>query len=89
MRHQYRGIIMALSELIELTGLWLKESADGKKFFSGSFGRSRLLIFRNNFKEDENQPDYILYVTKRARREDNGGFEEEADEPTYAEDAPF
>ena len=81
---------MALSELIELTGLWLKESADGKKFFSGSLGRSKLLIFKNNFKEDENQPDYILYVTKRAKREDNGDdFEDAAEEHTHDEDMPF
>lgn len=55
--------------MIELSGLWLNESKDGQKYFSGSLGRARLIIFKNTFKKEEKEPDYLLYIDERTKKE--------------------
>ena len=55
--------------MIELSGLWLNDSKEGKKYFSGSLGRARLLVFKNDFKKDEREPDYLLYLDKPVKKE--------------------
>lgn len=55
--------------MIELSGLWLHESKDGMKYFSGSLGRARLVVFKNNFKKEEKEPDYILYLDEPIKKE--------------------
>ena len=58
------------SDLVEIGGLWLNESKGGEKYFSGSLGSARLIIFKNKFKEADNQPDYRLYVAPRKKDND-------------------
>jgi len=50
------------SQMILLTGLWLKTSKKGKKYFSGNMGQNRLLIYKNENKTKDTQPDYLLYI---------------------------
>ena len=59
------------SEMIPITGLWLNESKNGEKYFSGYMGSAKVLIFKNKFKERENQPDYVLYVTANPKQQDD------------------
>jgi hypothetical protein len=35
---------------------------------SGNLGNLRLSIFKNTYKEEEKQPDYILYVSKQEKK---------------------
>lgn len=52
-----------MSDLVRLTGLWLNETKDGVKYFSGSLGAARVVIFKNDHKESSKHPDYVLYVS--------------------------
>ena len=46
---------------IKLSGLWLNETKNGQKYFSGKNDGFKYTIFKNGFKEKDSQPDYILY----------------------------
>ena len=45
----------------KLSGLWLNETKNGQKYFSGKNDGFKYTIFKNGFKEKDSQPDYILY----------------------------
>ncbi len=45
----------------KLSGLWLNKTKSGETYFSGKNEGFKYVIFKNGFKEKENQPDYILY----------------------------
>ena len=61
-----------MGDMIKLGGLWENESKDGKKYFSGSLGGAKILIFPNKFKEQDNQPDYQMYVAEKQKQESAG-----------------
>lgn len=48
----------------KIGALWLKTSQDGKKFMSGVLeglgGDIQIVVFKNDKKEKENQPDYNI-----------------------------
>jgi hypothetical protein len=50
--------------MIQLAGLWKKESKDGKTYYAGTLGGGRLLLFKNDRKETENHPDLVLYFAE-------------------------
>ena len=47
---------------------------------------ARLLVFPNEFKKEEKDPDYNLFVVPR---ENNGKAKEQAGDPKEGEDVPF
>lgn len=50
--------------LIELTGLWLGRTKDGRTYYSANLGkRIRLVLFENTRKKKENEPDATLFIT--------------------------
>lgn len=58
--------------MIRLSGLWLKEKENGDKYFSGSMGGVSFKVFKNSYKEqDNNEPDYILYVDESKPKREN------------------
>ena len=47
---------------VRVGGLWIKESAKGATYLTGSFDTQRIQIWKNNYKADnEKAPDYVLY----------------------------
>ena len=67
---------------IKLSGLWLNESKAGEKYFSGSLGTNgKLLVFKNEKKEKESDPDYSLYLVPKAPNQDGGATEEGGEIP--------
>ena len=63
--------------MIQLAALWKKESKNGRHYYTGSLGNGQLLLFKNDKKIDEKQPDLILYIVKNERRkEEKGGGHE-------------
>jgi uncharacterized protein (DUF736 family) len=67
--------------------LWLRESKEGKKYFSGVLealsGDIQIAVFKNDKKEKETHPDYrIILSEKREKKEETG-------EELAAEDVPF
>ena len=56
-----------MSELVQITGLWSNSDKNGKKYLSGYMGNAKVLILENGFKEEEKQPDYILYIAPKKK----------------------
>lgn len=75
---------MSDSTMIQITGLWLNETQDGQKYFTGYMGNARVLIFRNGYKKEDKHPDYILYVSENKPRDDDG-----EDAPARDDSIPF
>lgn len=50
--------------MVNIGGLWVNKSKNGEFYFSGYMNGAKLLIFKNQFKEKDSQPDYVMYVTK-------------------------
>ncbi len=60
-----------MSELVKIGGLWEGKDTNGNKYFSGTFTYgTKLLVMSNSFKEKDNEPDYIVYITKKEKQED-------------------
>lgn len=56
--------------MIPLTGLWLSETKDGEKYFSGTLGTgAKVLIFKNKFKKEDSHPDYQLYIGQNKKQD--------------------
>lgn len=55
---------------IPLTGLWMRTDKNGNTYYTGSLGNARLMVFKNNRKENDNQPDYIMFLTENKKREE-------------------
>jgi len=60
--------------------MWSNQSAAGIEYLSGNLGSGRLLLFRNGFKKTERDPDWILYLAPRSKKEDAGQGEEPSDD---------
>ena len=55
---------------IKIGGLWKKEGKDGTVFYQGGLSySSNLLIFKNKFKRSERDPDLILYISEKKKKE--------------------
>ncbi len=55
--------------LIKLSGLWKKTGKSGV-YFQGKLGYSaNILIFENQYKSSEQDPDYILYLAHPVKKE--------------------
>jgi len=67
-------------QMVNIGGLWVNKTKSGEIYLSGYLNGARLLIFKNNFKKDEKQPDYVMYVTPHLQRPpaSAGDFEAEA-----------
>ena len=61
-----------MSEMIQLTGLWLNQSKSGEKYFSGNLGGAKVLIFKNKHKTEEKHPDYQLYIAPKQKPQEQG-----------------
>lgn len=58
--------------LIELTGLWENKDRKGNTYLSGNLSPGvRVLVFKNNYKQNEREPDYRLCLAKRTHDERN------------------
>jgi hypothetical protein len=52
-----------MAERIKLGGLWLNKTKDGREYLTGKLSPSvKILIFKNNFRNAENQPSHIMYL---------------------------
>lgn len=55
----------------KIGALWLKQSQDGTKYFSGVIqdlsGDINIAVFRNDKKENDKQPDYNIVLSERPK----------------------
>ena len=58
---------------IKLTGLWRKESRNGNVYYQGSLSYStNIFMFKNKFKKSDRDPDLILYISEKKKKEKEG-----------------
>lgn len=48
--------------MIQLAAFWKKDSKNGRTYYQGKMGSGKLLLFKNDKKQEEKQPDLILYI---------------------------
>jgi len=56
--------------MIHLAGFWKKDSKNGRKYYTGKLGSGKLLLFRNDKKQTEKDPDLILYIVQERGAKD-------------------
>lgn len=73
--------------MIKLCGLWKSQTKDGKTYYSGGLTYStNLLLFPNTYKKpDDKQPDLVLYLAKKEKKEDKP----KPEDPASSDDIPF
>jgi len=54
---------------LKLTGLWKNTSKEGKAYLSGSLGGVKVLVFPNEHKRDEKDPDFNLVLAPREEKD--------------------
>jgi hypothetical protein len=75
---------------VKLSGLWKGEFSNGETYFTGSIGMSSVLITKNGYKEEESEPDYILWVRPKLKVQDrNITKEDPTDVIKKGGDKPF
>ncbi len=63
-----------MDDKVKLTGLWRNTTAKGDMYLSGNVGLSKMLIFKNGYKEEgTNDPDYYVYLAPKKQREEEEG----------------
>ena len=52
--------------LIKLTGLWehTRRGNPGNTYWVGRLGAAKILVFKNNRKEDPDDPDFNIFLTE-------------------------
>tara|TARA_Y100000310_G_scaffold271169_1_gene285536 strand:- start:2409 stop:2633 length:225 start_codon:yes stop_codon:yes gene_type:complete len=72
------------NELLKLGGLWKNTDKNGNEYFSGNYTYgTKLLIYINTFKERDNEPDYILYITKQEKKNSSDSDTPKTDNPPF------
>ena len=55
-----------MGELVKIGGLWKNKDKNGNDYFSGNFTYgTKMLVMSNTFKNKDNDPDYMVYITKK------------------------
>ena len=53
------------SDLIKLGGLWTNKDKNGKTYLTGKLSPTvKILIFKNEYREAENQPTHVMYLSQ-------------------------
>ena len=55
-------------ELLRLTGLWKRTSANGREYLVGRLGAARLLVLENRDAGGEGEPDFIVFLAEIGER---------------------
>ncbi len=56
--------------MIQLAAFWKKNSKNDRTYYQGKMGTGKLLLFENEKKTEENQPDMILYIVEDEKRKE-------------------
>ena len=59
-----------MSDLIKGGGLWKNKDKNGNDYFSGNFTYgTKLLVMTNSYKDKDNDPDYMVYIAQKDKKE--------------------
>ena len=57
--------------MLEIAAVWENIDKNGKKYFSGNLGNSKLLILQNKYKkEGSKEPDYRVVICEKPKKEE-------------------
>lgn len=62
--------------MLKLTGLWQNENKNGKYLAGNLSNGIRILVFSNDYKEKDNQPDYLMFLAPVNGKNQSGEQEE-------------
>ena len=62
--------------MIQLAAFWKRESKNNRTYWTGKLGKGKLLLFENDRKEKDEQPDLILYVVEEENKTKGKTFPE-------------
>lgn len=72
--------------MIQITGLWKRQSKSGDVYYAGPLGNSNILIFTNKRKKSDKSPDLMLCIGEKSQQSDyNNGSTSDTGE----DDIPF
>ncbi len=54
--------------LNKVGALWQNKSSEGNPYFSMELNNQKYVIFPNNFKSEEKQPDFIVYERVKGKK---------------------
>jgi len=54
---------------VKLTGLWKTTSKEGKVYLSGTLGGVKVLVFPNEYKKADKDPDFNLFLSPREEKD--------------------
>lgn len=61
------------NDMMRVGGIWANKDKNGKTYLTGKLSPTiRILIFKNEFRETENQPTHILYFAPVEQQEGGG-----------------
>ena len=71
-----------MSDLLKIGGLWMNKDKNGNDYFSGDFTfGTKILIYKNDYKEKENAPDYVAYLSPKQKKGEAKPQSENSDIP--------
>ena len=56
--------------MIKESGLWKNTDKNGKPYLKGSRGLASIIVYPNDYKQGENDPDFYLYIAEKPKQQD-------------------
>lgn len=56
----------------KIMGLWIKKGSDGKEYFEGSLGNMTVRVYNNDYKKQQNHPDFVVYLSPKPKPQQAG-----------------
>ena len=71
----------------KICGLWIRETKDGRKYFGGDVLGFPILVFKNDHRKSDRDPEYWLYIAEPRQQ----GSQHNGDAPPQqdADEIPF
>jgi hypothetical protein len=58
--------------MIQIAAFWRKDSRNGRTFYQGKSGNGKLLLFKNDKKQDEKRPALVLCIAQETGKNAKG-----------------
>ncbi|MBB6052308.1 hypothetical protein [Armatimonas rosea] len=77
------------SDMIKLGGLWTNKDKDGNTFLTGKLNPGvRILIFKNKYREAENHPTHIMYLSQVEQQPSDENKQPEEEDEFFGDTEP-
>ena len=65
--------------MIKIASFWKRESKNNRTYYQGKLGSGRLLLFKNDKRDNDKAPDLILYIVQDKGKQGSSDSTQEAD----------